>query len=49
MPNLTGHFCQLALSRSALRAQAGENGARGESRAECAEEKKDLEEQNTRD
>merc|ERR1719456_1330334 len=39
----------LDTAESALRAQAGENGARGESRAECAEEKKDLEEQNTRD
>merc|ERR1719299_242524 len=39
----------LSTAESALRAQAGENGARGESRAECAEEKKDLEEQNTRD
>merc|ERR1719159_785929 len=39
----------LNTAESALRAQAGENGARGESRAECAEEKKDLEDQNSRD
>merc|ERR1719335_284024 len=39
----------LDTAESALRAQAGENGARGESRAECAEEKKDLEDQNVRD
>jgi hypothetical protein len=39
----------LETAESALRAQAGENGARGESKAECEEEKKDLEEQNTRD
>jgi hypothetical protein len=39
----------LETAESALRAQAGENGARGESKAECSEEKKDLEEQNTRD
>merc|ERR1719313_660754 len=39
----------LSTAESALRAQAGENGARGESRAECAEEKKDLEDQNSRD
>jgi hypothetical protein len=39
----------LSTAESALRAQAGENGARGESKAECSEEKKDLEDQNTRD
>merc|ERR1719181_1333304 len=39
----------LSTAESALRQQAGENGARGESRAECMEEKKDLEDQNTRD
>jgi hypothetical protein len=39
----------LSTAESALRAQAGENGARGESKAECEEEKRDLEEANTRD
>merc|ERR1719181_1280406 len=39
----------LSTAESALRAQAGENGARGESKAECSEEKKDLEDQNARD
>jgi hypothetical protein len=39
----------LSTAEAALRSQAGENGARGESKAECEEEKKDLEDQNTRD
>jgi len=39
----------LDTAQSALRQQAGENGARGESKAECEEERRDLTDQNTRD
>jgi hypothetical protein len=46
---LEGKEEALSTAEAALRAQAGENGARGESKAECVEEKKDLEGQNTRD
>jgi hypothetical protein len=46
---LQGKNDSLDTKKNELRDQAGENGARGESKAESEEEKKDLEDQNTRD
>merc|ERR1719454_1190244 len=46
---LKGKNDSLDTKQNELRDQAGENGARGESKAESTEEKKDLEGQNSRD
>ena len=46
---LKGKNDALDMKQTALRDGAGENGARGESRAESDEQKKDMEGQNTRD
>merc|ERR1719352_1797972 len=46
---LQGKNDALSTAQTALRDQAGENGARGESKADSEEQKKDLEGQNSRD
>jgi hypothetical protein len=46
---LQGKNDALSTAQTALRDQAGENGARGESKADSEEQKRDMEGQNTRD